>query len=96
MAQVLLPIAQAHGLTLDAFGTDVPTDAGFGGHMALSDAWGIALEPAPKTPTTGSGAYDILASTIQAALQQSTTWSGHNVVVAPILALGEWSPTVGV
>lgn len=88
LTEVLLPIASTFDLTFNAFGTDVVAGSGKGGHLALSDAWGTALEPAPTTPTGKSGPYELLSGTIKAALARSPTYQNHTAIVMPSLALG--------
>ncbi|KAF7797259.1 hypothetical protein EIP86_008452 [Pleurotus ostreatoroseus] len=85
---VLRPIAKAYDMTLTAFGMNAGGGSGNGGQMVVTDAWGTALEPSPSTPTADSRAWDILAGTIQSALQQSKTWGKRKVAVAPMLAVG--------
>ena len=84
--KVLKPVAQRFNLTLDAFGKNVTT--GSGGRLALSDAFGTALEPAPVTPTGHSPPYALLAGTIVGALHRKYGHDGPKVVVQPALALG--------
>ena len=88
ITDVLAPVAEAFDLTLTAFGTNVTAGSGAGGHLALSDAWGTALEPAPITPTDNDGPWGILAGTIQAAIHSSKANKGKRTVVTPTLAIG--------
>lgn len=84
--QILTPVALRYNLTFEAFGRNVTAGTGKGGHLALSDAFGTALEPAPMTPTVDSAPYALLAGTILSAYK-SVKGDGK-VVVQPTLALG--------
>ncbi|KAI0704318.1 hypothetical protein BC835DRAFT_1262208 [Cytidiella melzeri] len=89
----VLPVAKRYNLTLTAFGS-VAYGGGAGkGEIVLSDAWGTALEPAPRTPTNAeedgdARAYEVLMGTIKAALKTSPKYKDRKVVVMPKLALG--------
>lgn len=88
IADTILPIAKKYDLTVDAFGTSVEAGSGKGGRVALSDAWGTALEPSPVTPTGKDDPYQILAGTIKATIESSEGYNATAVVVAPLLAIG--------
>ena len=88
MADVILPVAQEYNLSMDAFGVQVQAGAGGGGHVALSDAWGTALEPSPVTPTGKDDPFQILAGTIKATIESAEGYNAKGVVVAPQLATG--------
>lgn len=88
MTKVILPVAQKYDLSLDAFGTNVTAGSGAGGHVALSDAWGTALEPSPVTPTGKGDPYQILAGTIKATIESAQGYKAKGVVVAPLLPTG--------
>ncbi|KZT65806.1 carboxypeptidase S [Daedalea quercina L-15889] len=73
IADTVGPVANSFNLSVDAFGAqygDLSKEAAFG-HLQLSDAYGTQLEPAPVTPTFGSGPYELLAGTIISALSTS-------------------------
>ncbi|PCH34800.1 carboxypeptidase S [Wolfiporia cocos MD-104 SS10] len=86
---VVGPVAQDLNLSVDAFGElygGVGRSAAFG-HLQMSDAYGTALEPAPITPTHGSGPYELLAGTIIGALETSNrTGMPRKAFLAPSLA----------
>ncbi|GBE85034.1 Carboxypeptidase S [Sparassis crispa] len=86
VANVVVPLAQSFNLSVDAFGVqygDVERGAAFG-HLAISDAFGTALEPAPVTPTVGSRPYELLSGTIMGALGSSNrTGYTDKVFIAP-------------
>ncbi|KAI0091719.1 carboxypeptidase S [Irpex rosettiformis] len=90
---IVLPVAERFNLTLDAFGRVVFEGAEGRGEIVLSDAWGTALEPAPKTPTNEKTdgdvrPYELLQGTIKAALKASPAYKDKKVVSSPALALG--------
>ncbi|KAH9935922.1 carboxypeptidase S [Epithele typhae] len=84
----LAAVAEAFDLTLDAFGTNVSAGTGRGGHVALSDAWGTALEPSPVTPMGKGAPYEVFAGTVKATIESSDRYEGSSVVVAPLLTIG--------
>ena len=86
LTEVLLPVALAFNLTLDAFGRNVTAGDGSGGHLALSNAWERHLEPSPKSPTDLQGPWGVLVGTIKASLQQR--YGDRPVVVSPSLEQG--------
>ncbi|KAI0783641.1 carboxypeptidase S [Abortiporus biennis] len=91
LTSVLLPIAQQFDLTLISFGENktVAGSSGKGGHMNLSFAFGSGLQPSPSTPIgTEDIPYQILSGTIKATLKNSTVFGDKNVVIAPMLAIG--------
>ncbi|KAI0693188.1 carboxypeptidase S [Cerioporus squamosus] len=91
MADTILPIAKKYDLSVEAFGLRMAGGSGKGGHVALSDAWGTALEPSPVTPTGENDPYQVLAGTIKATIESSEGYqmSGtKGVVVAPLLTIG--------
>lgn len=65
------------------------------GQLVLSDAYGTALEPAPITPTTGSGPWELLSGTIRNTLSTSSRklYEEKQFVVAPSISLGTSNPT---
>jgi len=89
-ADVVAPIAAKHNMSLDAFGTTVGLEAPRWGHVKLSDAFQSALEPAPVTPTAGSGPYELLSGTILSTLKTNLRTDNlpDEVVVSPGLSLG--------
>lgn len=96
MTGVLAPIGRKHNLTIDAFSSVTKTDTNetsyeSSGLLILSDAYGTALEPAPITPTIGSGPWELLSGTILSTVA-SNIRSGpsfQGAAVAPTLSLGE-------
>jgi Gly-Xaa carboxypeptidase len=61
------------------------------GHLALEDAWGTSLEPAPITPTDADAApFRLLSGTIRAAFnaQNAANESGQGVFVSPGIMSG--------
>ncbi|KAI0793938.1 carboxypeptidase S [Fomes fomentarius] len=88
MTDIILPVARMHNLSVDAFGETVTLGSGSGGHVALSDAWGTALEPSPVTPTGKDDPYQILAGTIKATIESAEGYNAKGIVVAPLLAIG--------
>ncbi|RPD64385.1 carboxypeptidase S [Lentinus tigrinus ALCF2SS1-7] len=88
MTDTILPIAKKYDLSVDAFGVSVSAGSGQGGRVALSDAWGTALEPSPVTPTGKDDPYQILAGTIKATIESSEGYNAKGIVVAPLLAIG--------
>ncbi|KAI0314592.1 hypothetical protein OF83DRAFT_435980 [Amylostereum chailletii] len=89
---VLAPVASALNLTFDAFGTLIPRADGtsLNGHLRLTDAYGTALNPAPVSPTDGSGPWELLSGTILSTLGSSLrpTMREKSAIVAPGLVLG--------
>lgn len=93
-ANITAPYAEAFNLTFDAFGTNrlfAESEAPSSGHLALSDAYKSALNPAPVTPTTGSGAWELLSGSIIFEFQSNkrNQIKGKAVAVAPGLSLGK-------
>lgn len=87
---ILKPVAIKYNLTLYAFGNEVTPGSDAGGQFVLKDAFDTALEPAPTTPTIDSAQYGLLAGTINAALLDSPSYDGSQIIVVPTLGLGEW------
>ena len=90
----ILPIAEQFNLTLKAFGKVVFNGSEGKGEIVLSDAWGNALEPAPRTPTDertdgDTRPYELLQGTIKAALKASPVYGDKKIVTSPALAIGE-------
>lgn len=69
-AKVLGPLAAKLNLTLDTFGTLHGAKGPAKGHIIVSDG-GYGLEPAPVSPTDGSGAWQLLSGTILSSLGTS-------------------------
>lgn len=93
-ANITAPLAKAFNLTFDAFGANVEpanAEAPSSGHLALSDAFDSALDPAPVTPTTGSGAWELLSGSILFEFKSSprSEIRSKPAAVAPGLSLGE-------
>lgn len=91
IADTVGPLANNFNISVDAFGThygDLSTEGAFG-HLQLSDAYGTQLEPAPVTPTFGSGPFELLAGTVISALGSSNrTNIPKKVFLAPSLSTG--------
>ncbi|THH27465.1 hypothetical protein EUX98_g6722 [Antrodiella citrinella] len=83
---VLAPFAAKYNLTLTAFNTPITSASSSSGSLVLSDAFGNALSPAPPTPLDAEP-WKLLMGTIKASLGESRH-SGKQVVVSPMLALG--------
>lgn len=88
ITDIILHVARMHNLSVDTFGETVTLGSGSGGHVALSDAWGTALEPSPVTPTGKDDPYQILAGTIKATIESAEGYNAKGIVVAPLLAIG--------
>lgn len=78
-------------MSLNAFGKEIGLEASTTwGLVKVSDAFGSGLEPAPVTPTTGSGPYELLSGTILSTLKTNlrTDDFPEFSVVSPGLSLG--------
>ncbi|KAG1786028.1 carboxypeptidase S [Suillus plorans] len=90
-ASIVAPVAAKHNMSLNAFGKEIGLEASTTwGLVKVSDAFGSALEPAPVTPTTGSGPYELLSGTILSTLKTNlrTDDFPEFSVVSPGLSLG--------
>lgn len=91
VAGTIGPIAHAFNLSVDAFGEqygDLKKGSAFG-HLEMVDAYGTELEPAPVTPTFGSGPYELLAGTIISSLGTSPRSDiPKKAFLAPTLSTG--------
>ena len=89
---ITLPVAAKHNMTLDAFGKTVGMQGPSWGTIRLYDAFNSSLVPAPVTPTTGSGPYELLSGTILSTLQTHLRTDGlpTSAVVSPGLSTGEF------
>ncbi|EUC53662.1 gly-Xaa carboxypeptidase [Rhizoctonia solani AG-3 Rhs1AP] len=78
----LLPLAKKYNLTLTAF-SEVNVTTGGGGAIVLSNAFGVALEPAPVSPTEdpAAAAYRLLSGVIRRT-------RGDQTIVSPALMGG--------
>ncbi|KZV71076.1 carboxypeptidase S [Peniophora sp. CONT] len=83
-AHVLAPLAMKLNLTLDSFGKMYGGEDPANGHITVSTIR-RGLNPAPVTPTEGSGAWEVLSGTILSSLGTSVRaeLSGKRIVVAP-------------
>ncbi|VDC00493.1 unnamed protein product [Peniophora sp. CBMAI 1063] len=83
-AQVLAPFATRMNLTLESFGTMYGVQGPADGHITVSTIR-RGLNPAPVTPTEGSGAWEVLSGTILSSLDTSerAELAGKQIVVAP-------------
>lgn len=90
---ITLPVAAKHNMTLEAFGKMVGSQGPSWGTIRLSNAFHGPLEPAPVSPTTGSGPYELLAGTIRSTFQTHlrTDDLPKSAVVSPSLDTGEFS-----
>ena len=79
---------------MSAFSGDTQTftpDSDVKGHLKLSAAFGSGLDPAPVSPTIGSGPWELLSGSILYTFstnQRATSMKTDNYVVAPGLNLG--------
>ncbi|CCL99719.1 uncharacterized protein FIBRA_01741 [Fibroporia radiculosa] len=91
ITETIGPLAVGMNLSVDAFGVQYgpfSTEAAYG-HMQITDAYGTQLEPAPVTPTFGSGPYELLAGTIISSLSTSKrSDTPKKVFLAPSLSTG--------
>lgn len=89
-ADIVAPIADRFNLSVNAFGNSSKPSGRALGHLTLSDAYGSGLNPAPISPTSGSGPWDVLSGTILQVLGSSQRSSLQNATyaVAPGLSLG--------
>ena len=95
ITSVLGPVAERYNLSLDAFG-EMKGDAKKAyGQLVLSDAYETGLEPAPITPTTGSGPWELLSGTIRNTIATSSrkAYQGKDAVVTPSISLGTFKYT---
>ncbi|KAF8141978.1 hypothetical protein EV363DRAFT_1425979 [Boletus edulis] len=69
LIDIILPVAAKHNMTLEAFGKTMGLKGPSWGTIRLSDAYNTSLAPAPVTPTTGSGPYELLSGTIRSTLE---------------------------
>jgi Gly-Xaa carboxypeptidase len=77
-------------MSVDAFGKPIGSVAPTWGLVKVSDAFASALEPAPVTPTTGSGPYELLSGTVLSTLKTNlrTDDFPESSIVSPGLSLG--------
>ncbi|KAJ7583273.1 hypothetical protein C8J56DRAFT_1055032 [Mycena floridula] len=82
--KLLKHLAKNFNLSYTAFGTSISEEGvpAFGS-LTISDAWGTALEPAPKSPTKGSEAapFKLLSGTIKATYNAHRGLDGENIIV---------------
>ena len=88
---ITLPVAVKHNMTLEAFGRTMGSQGASWGTIRLSEAYLNTLEPAPVTPTTGSGPYELLSGTIQATFQTHLRTDNlpKSVIVSPAAMTGK-------
>ncbi|THH10750.1 hypothetical protein EW145_g1115 [Phellinidium pouzarii] len=92
-ARIVAPIARSFNLSLNAFENEtLSTDeqASAAGRLSLTDAYGTGLNPAPITPTAGSGPWQLLSGSIlfTFATNKRSDLTHEKVSVAPGLSLG--------
>lgn len=89
-ASIVAPVAAKYNMSLDAFGKQINLEASTWGLVKISEAFGSGLEPAPVTPTTGSGPYELLSGTVLSTLKTNLRTDGlpEFSVVSPGLSLG--------
>jgi len=84
---LLVPLAKQFNLSMTAYGRKINTVEGPAyGSIELNDAWGTALEPAPKTPIDPDAEpYKLLSGTIISTYEASPDFqtSGKTLVVSP-------------
>ncbi|KAJ8521566.1 hypothetical protein ONZ45_g1729 [Pleurotus djamor] len=86
---LLKGLAKKFNLTYTAFGENIIQADNSKGSLSLSDAWGTALEPAPKTPTDRNAApFALLSGTIKATYNAHRSITGDNIVVGPGIMSG--------
>ncbi|KAF8449397.1 hypothetical protein L210DRAFT_3524770 [Boletus edulis BED1] len=85
LIDIILPVAAKHNMTLEAFGQTMGLQGPSWGTIRLSDAYNTSLAPAPVTPTTGSGPYELLSGTIRSTLETHLRTDGlpTTAVVSP-------------
>ncbi|KAI0924588.1 hypothetical protein AcW2_005436 [Taiwanofungus camphoratus] len=87
---VLKSVASDFNLSYTAFGSSITgQDVPAYGTLALSDAWGTALEPAPITPVGQDAApFQLLSSTIKATYNSHHSLEEDGITVIPSLVSG--------
>ena len=86
---VLKDLAAKFNLSFTAFGESITGDAPAYGSLALSDAWGTALEPAPVTPTGADAApFQLLSGTIKSTYNAHRGLAEDGIAVVPSLVSG--------
>ena len=90
------PVAARHNMTLEAFGKSMGSLGPLRGTIRLYDAFNSSLVPAPVTPTTGSGPYELLSGTILSTFQTRlrSNWLPTSAVVSPGIMIGEFYVSV--
>ena len=93
---ITLPVTVKHNMTLVAFGKTVRSQDPSWGTIRLSDAFNSSLVPAPVTPTTGSGPYELLSGTIRSTFQTHLHTDGlpTTAIISPGLSVGEFYVSV--
>lgn len=82
VTSLLTPQASKFNLSFTAFGNDITDGEIRYGTLAVSDAWGTALEPAPVTPTDPDDApYKLLSGSIKSSLLDSELFRDTNTTV---------------
>lgn len=92
LAGVVAPLAKRFNLSLNAFADknlSIEDPSAFG-QLILSDAYGSGLNPAPITPTFGSGPWELLSGTILFTFttNQRGVYADQQLLVAPGLNIG--------
>ncbi|THH16988.1 hypothetical protein EUX98_g9209 [Antrodiella citrinella] len=84
-SELLFGLAQEFNLSFSAFGKQISEDgAPSYGKLALNDAFGASLAPAPITPTGDAAAFQLLAGTVKATYDAHRGLVGSDgVVVSP-------------
>ena len=89
----MAPLAKRFNLSLDAFGDIESSEqlADSFGRLVLSDAYGSGLNPAPVSPTFGSGPWELLSGSILYTFEtnQRSEEKLDKYIVAPGLSLGK-------
>ncbi|KZT65622.1 carboxypeptidase S [Daedalea quercina L-15889] len=82
-------LAARFNLSFTAFGSSITGDAPAYGSLTLSDAWGMALEPAPVTPTDADAApFQLLSGTIKSTFNAHRELAEDSIAVVPSLVSG--------
>lgn len=92
VTDVALPMATKHNMTLEAFGKTVGLQGSSWGTIRLSNTSHSPLEPAPVSPTTGSGPYELLSGIIRSVFQTHLRTDNlpKFAIVSPALDVGEF------
>lgn len=90
---ITLTVAAKHNMTLEAFGEAVESQGPSWGTIRLGVFNGNSLAPAPVTPTTGSGPYELLSGTVLSTFETHLRRDDFpkSAIVTPSLGTGKLS-----